>query len=269
MNEKLFDAHVHIYPDAIAERARIALGKFYSFDVPGKGTYNGYLEECRENHTTGFLVFSVATTAHQVKSINDYVASRMTAARNEGFETVGFAAMHQEFDAVEDELERAISLGLTGIKIHPDIQRFDLLDSRMFRICEAAEGRLIINFHMGDNRAEYRYSEPKKLAELLRRFPKLTVIASHLGGYKAWDEAAEYLYGNPMVWYDNSSALWAMTPEEAVRITKGCGVDRVMFGTDFPVMKIRQYLDLFDQEGWGQADREAILYGNAKRLFCL
>ncbi|MBQ7364521.1 MAG: amidohydrolase [Clostridia bacterium] len=269
MSEKIFDAHVHIYPDAIAERARVALGNFYQFDVPGKGTYAGYLEECRQNETTGFLVFSVATTAHQVKSINDYVASRMTAARQEGFEAVGFAAMHQDFEDVEAELERAISLGLSGIKIHPDIQRFDLLDERMFRIASAAEGRLIINFHMGDDRAEYRYSEPKKLAKLLEHFPKLTVIASHLGGYRAWDEAAEYLYGNPMVWYDNSSALWAISPERAVEITRACGVNRVMFGTDFPVMRIREYLDLFDQEGWGQAEREAILYHNAKRLFGL
>ena len=269
MAEKIFDAHVHVYPDAIADRARVALGKFYNFPVPGVGTYEGYLAECRENETSGFLVFSVATTAHQVKSINDYIADRMHAARGEGFEAVGFAAMHQDFEDVETELDRAISLGLTGIKIHPDIQRFDLLDSRMYRICEAAEGRLIINFHMGDDREEYRYSEPKKLAKLLERFPKLTVIASHLGGYKAWDEAAAYLYGNPMVWYDNSSALWALTPERAVEITRGCGVDRVMFGTDFPVMKIRQYMDLFDEENWGQAEREAILYGNAKRLFSL
>lgn len=269
MSEKIFDAHVHVYPDAIADRARVALGKFYSFDVPGKGTYDGYLAECRENSTTGFLLFSVATTAHQVKSINDYIADRMHAARQAGYEAVGFAAMHQDFDEVEVELDRAISLGLTGIKIHPDIQRFDLLDPRMYRICEAAEGRLIINFHMGDDREEYRYSEPKKLARLLERFPRLTVIASHLGGYKAWDEAAEYLYGNPSVWYDNSSALWAMTPERAYEITKACGVDRVMFGTDFPVMKIGQYLDLFNLETFGQAEREAILYGNAKRLFSL
>lgn len=269
MAEKLFDAHVHVYPDAIADRARVALGKFYNFDVPGAGTYDGYMEECRENETTGFLVFSVATTAHQVKSINDYIASRMHSARALGYETVGFASMHQEFDEVESELERAISLGLTGIKIHPDIQRFDLLDPRMFRICEAAEGRLIMNFHMGDDREEYRYSEPRKLAELLKRFPKLTVIASHLGGYQAWDEAREYLYGNPQVWYDNSSALWAMTPERAFEITAACGVDRVMFGTDFPVMKIAQYKELFDKEGWGAREREMILYGNAKRLFSL
>ena len=215
MAEKLFDAHVHVYPDAIADRARVALGKFYNFDVPGAGTYDGYLKECRDNETSGFLVFSVATTAHQVKSINDYIASRMMAAREEGFEVVGFASMHQDFEEVEEEIERAQSLGLTGIKIHPDIQRFDLLDERMYRICAAAEGKMIINFHMGDDREEYRYSEPKKLAKLLESFPKLTVIASHLGGYQAWDEAAEYLHGNPRVWYDNSSALWAMSPERA------------------------------------------------------
>lgn len=269
MKEKIFDAHVHVYPEAIADRARVALGKFYNFPVPGAATFDGYIEECRENETTGFLVFSVATTAHQVKSINDFIAARASDARALGFETVGFAAMHQEFDAVEEELDRCVGMGLKGIKIHPDIQGFDLLDKRMYRICEAAEGRLIINFHMGDDREEYRFSEPKKLAKLLKDFPKLQVIASHLGGYQAWDEARECLYGKENVWYDNSSALWAMSPERAKELTLACGVDRVMFGTDFPVMKIKDYLELFNKEELDEPVRRAVLYENAKRLFRL
>ena len=36
---KIFDIHTHIYPDAIAERAVTALGKFYDFVPQGKGTY--------------------------------------------------------------------------------------------------------------------------------------------------------------------------------------------------------------------------------------
>ena len=266
MSYKIFDAHVHVYPDAIADRARVALGKFYDFPVPGAGTFDGYIAECRENHTNGFLLFSVATTAHQVKSINDYITARVADAKALGYETVGFASMHQDFDDVENELDRCVDMGLRGIKIHPDIQRFDLLDKRMYRICEAAEGRLIINYHMGDDREEYRYSEPKKLAKLLESFPKLKVIASHFGGYQAWDEAAEYLYGKENVWYDNSSALWAMSPERARELTLACGKDRVLFGTDFPVMKIRDYLDLFEKENLDEETKRAVLYENAERL---
>ena len=269
MSYKIFDAHVHVYPDAIADRARVALGKFYEFDVPGAGTFDGYIKECQDNNTNGFLLFSVATTAHQVKSINDYITARVNDAVSLGYKTIGFASMHQDFEEVEAELDRCEAMGLRGIKIHPDIQRFDLLDKRMYRICEAAEGRLIINYHMGDAREEYRYSEPKKLAKLLESFPKLKVIASHFGGYQAWDEAAEYLYGNENVWYDNSSALWAMSPERAKELTIACGTDRVLFGTDFPVMKIKEYLDLFEKEGLDEDTKRAVLYGNAERLFGL
>lgn len=264
---KLFDSHVHIYPDAIAEKARIALGKFYEFDVPGRGTYSGYMEECRNNNVSGFLLFSVATTAHQVTRINDYISSLVKDAVSLGYEAHGFAAMHQDFDDVEKELDRCKALGLSGIKIHPDIQGFDLLDKRMYRICEAARGRFIINFHMGDDRERYRFSEPRKLAKLLDSFPDLIVIASHLGGYRAWDEAAEYLYGRDNVWYDNSSALWAMSAQEARRITENCGVDRVIFGTDYPVMRIAPYLSMFDEEGFDEETSEKILYKNASRLF--
>lgn len=266
-HRRIFDSHVHIYPDAIAEKARVALGKFYEFEVPGCGTYSNYMEECRNNNVTGFLIFSVATTAHQVTKINDYIAGRVKDAVSIGYEAHGFASMHQDFEEVEKELDRCEALGLSGIKIHPDIQGFDLLDRRMYKICEASEGRFIINFHMGDDRERYRFSEPKKLARLLEDFPKLVVIASHLGGYRAWDEAREYLYGRENVWYDNSSALWAMSASEARKITEECGVDRVMFGTDYPVMKIAPYLRMFEEEGFDEKTEDDILYKNAKRLF--
>ncbi len=266
MEYKVFDAHVHVYPDAIAEKARVALGRFYEFEVPGAATFDGYIRECEKNHTQGFLLFSVATSAHQVKSINDYIAGRVAAARALGYEAFGFAAMHQDFEDVENELDRCRELGLCGIKIHPDIQGFDLLDRRMYRVCAAAEGRFIINFHMGDDRERYRFSEPKKLAKLLESFPRLKVIASHLGGYRAWEEASTYLYGKDDVWYDNSSALWAMSPERAKELTLACGTDRVMFGTDFPVMTIAQYRALFDLEDLDEKTKQAILYDNAIRL---
>jgi predicted TIM-barrel fold metal-dependent hydrolase len=142
----------------------------------------------------------------------------------------------------------------------------DIESSEMYHLCELLEGRMPLFLHMGDNRAEYRYSEPRKLARLMSCFPRLEVIAAHFGGYQAWDEAERYLYGLPNIWYDLSSALWAMSPEKAKRLIHGCGTDRVMFGTDYPVMRLGDYISLFMKIGLDETERQDIVYNNAKRF---
>lgn len=265
---KIFDAHVHVYPDRIADRARTALGAFYGLEIPEKGTFDDYLSACRTAGVSGFLLFSVATTPHQVTAINDFICEQVGKAKAMGFQAVGFATMHPDFSHPEQEMERILAMGLKGIKLHPDIQKFDLLDPRMMALCEMAQGRLIFNFHIGDDRVDHNFSAPDKLARLCDRFPGLIVIASHLGGYRVW-EKAEILYGKENLWFDNSSTLSYMDADHAMALTRACGVDRVLFGTDYPLITPERYLSLFEQEDLNPREKEEILYENAVRLLGL
>ena len=195
--KKIYDMHTHIYPEAIAEKAGIALGKFYNFDVECKGTYKDLEEKAEsfENYgykTEGFLIFSVATNGRQVEKVNDAAAEKVRLSREHGYDTVGFCGMHYDYPDFMKEIERCRNeLSLRGVKIHPDIQRFDIDSKEMYEIAEIIEGRMPLCLHMGDPREEYRYSEPKKLSRLLDRFPKLVAIATHMGGYGAWEEARD------------------------------------------------------------------------------
>ena len=75
------------------------------------------------------------------------------------------------------------------------------------------------------------------------------------------------LSGRENVWYDTSSALWAMTPSYADGVISRIGTERLMFGTDYPVKntdeEVRNILalDLSDDE------REDIFWNNAARFF--
>lgn len=271
MSYKVIDIHTHTYPEAISGKAVKSLGDFYNFDVRGKGTYADLEEQSEqtkgsETEVCGFLLFSVATNARQVCKVNDSIAALAELSRSHGYETVGFAGMHQDFPDFAAELDRCEKLGLRGVKIHPDIQRMDISSPKMYELCEILEGRMPLFLHMGDSRAEFRYSEPGKLAKLLDRFPRLEVVAAHLGGYQAWNDAEKCLYGRENIWYDLSSSLWAMSPERAVHLIEGCGYDRVMFGTDYPVMNIKEYLAMFMRLELDGDRRRAILYENAKRF---
>ena len=96
-------------------------------------------------------------------------------------------------------------------------------------------------------------------------FPKLEVVAAHLGGYKAWDEAKK-LAELDGVWYDTSSALWAMTPEYAGEIIHMLGTDRVMFGTDYPAMLPEHEIDRLLAIDLTEKEREDIFCNNALRF---
>ncbi len=263
---KIFDIHTHTYPEAISEKAVKNLAAFYNFTVDGAGTYADLSAQGRENGVCGFLLFSVATNAHQVTKVNDSIAALAEKSRNEGFETVGFCGIHQDFPDFEGEINRILDLGLRGVKIHPDIQGVDVDSPVLMKLYEIIEGRMPLYLHMGDNRPQYRFSEPKKLAKVLDRFPNLEVVAAHLGGYQAWDEATEYLAGRPNVWYDTSSAIWAMTPERAEELIRILGTDRVMFGTDYPVKNTAGEIERFLKINLTEQEREDIFYNNAKRF---
>lgn len=264
--QKIIDAHVHIYPEAIADRATESLGRFYQFTVHAKGTYEDLERQALSCGVSGFFLLAVATNAHQVQKVNDHVVNAMQTARRHGLECYAFAGMHQDYPDFAAEIERCRALGFTGFKIHPDIQRMDLLSSAMYALCEALEGNMPLFLHMGDCRAEYRFSEPEKLVTLTRRFPRLQVVAAHYGGYQAWDDAVHCLAGVPNVWFDCSSALWAMTPERAYALTETMGFDRVMYGSDYPVYGLADYLELFLRVPFSPAQRSAILYDNAQRF---
>ena len=112
-----------------------------------------------------------------------------------------------------------------------DFQRFALDEPRALRIFEKLEGRLPVLIHTGDNR--YPYSNPRRMAEVMRRFPKLTAICAHLGGYTEWEDATALLPSTG-VYVDCSSSLFRMTPERATEIIRIFGADRVLFGSDYP-----------------------------------
>lgn len=267
---KVFDIHTHTYPEKISDKAVASLNAFYNFVCEGKGTYNDLESQAKGNHVHGYLLFSVATNAHQVPKVNDCIAELARHSREQGYLTVGFAGMHQDYEDFAGEVDRAIAMGLSGIKIHPDIQGVDIDDPRLFRLYEIMEGRIPLYLHMGDNRPQYRFSEPKKLAHVLSCFPKLEVVAAHLGGYKATDEAIAYLAGNDRVWYDTSSALWYLTPEEAGRIIRALNPEKVMFGTDYPVKNPAGELQrFFAIPGLSEREQEDILWNNAIRFLHL
>ncbi|MCM1164550.1 MAG: amidohydrolase family protein [Lachnospiraceae bacterium] len=262
----IIDAHAHIYPDKIAERAVGGIEDFYNMNVDYNGTLDTLLTEGGKAGVDRFLVQSVATVPEQVLSINNFISASVQKYPDK---LIGFGAMHPDFADVESEVERMISLGLRGIKLHSDFQRFNIDDGRAFPIYECAEkAGLPILFHMGDMR--YDFSSPERLLRVVERFPKLKVIGAHLMGWSVWDKGAELFADSSKrfenVYTDCSSSLYAMSPGHAAELIRKIGCDRVMWGTDYPMWSAKDELERFAKLPLTDEERELILSGNARRL---
>jgi len=261
-NFKVIDSHAHIYPEKIAKKASEAIGRFYELPMLYTGTSSSLIENGKKINTEKYLVCSVATSAAQVTVINDYIIAECIKHK----QFVGLAAMHQDFVDVEEEIERTFSKGLKGIKMHHDFQMENLDDSRFFKTYKKCEEMgIVCLLHAGDDR--YEYTSPYRFANILERFPDLKCIAAHFGGYKRWEEAYKSLKGIDNLYFDTSSSLYALKPDEATDIIKAFGIEKFMFGTDFPMWDHEKELERFLNLSLTGQEKQMILYDNFINLF--
>lgn len=256
----VIDAHSHIYPGKIASKASDAVGDFYHVDMAAPvASAEALLAADEGTPITHHIVHSVATTPGQVETINNFIADQCFQHP----EFIGFATMHQDYGDVAGEIDRAIELGLKGVKIHPDTQKVNMDDPRFMRLYEAIEGRLPIVIHTGDYR--YDYSHPRRLVNILRTFPDLKVDAAHFGGWSIFDYALEYLeHENCFV--DTSSALEFLGPRRTVELVRAYGPDRVMFGSDFPMWSPATEYAMLSAMPFTPEEFEAITWRTAERF---
>jgi predicted TIM-barrel fold metal-dependent hydrolase len=268
----VIDFHSHIYPGKIAAKAVTNIGAFYNLPMQGSerskgggGTPEALAEEGRRGGVDHFVVFSAAGSAGQVASINNFIAAacreRAAAGGKPGF--TGMGTMHPDLEKPGEELERLMSLGLKGIKLHPDMQKFNIDDERMMKIYAQAEGKLPFVFHTGDYR--FDYSHPARLARVMDAFPRLTVVAAHFGGWSVYDLALEY-FKDRRCYMDVSSAIPYLGHKRAVELIRIYGAERFLFGSDYPMWDPGDCLKEFLELDLTDAERERILWGTAKEI---
>ena len=156
-------------------------------------------------------------------------------------------------------------MGLKGVKLHPDIQKFKIDDYRMLKIYELCEGKLPLLIHTGDHR--YDLSNPNRMMPILEIYKNLTVIGAHFGGWSVWEEATEKLCKYKNFYVDCSSSLYAMTPQKAKELIMAYGTNRVLFGTDYPMWEPKAEIERFMQIDLTDKEHEDILYNNAAKMF--
>ncbi len=261
---KVIDAHCHIYPEKIASKAVHGTDTFYDIVSYGKGTIGDMFFEGNIAGIDKYVVQSVATTPHQVLSINEFIAGQVNIYPDK---LTGLGTLHPDSQDIAGDLKHLISLGLHGVKLHPDIQRFDVDDKRclkIYELCERFEVPLLV--HTGDNR--YDHSNPNRVKPMLKAYPKMVFVGAHFGGWSIWETAWKEYKEFENFYVDCSSSFYHLNDrEKAKQLIRNYGADKVLFGTDYPMWRAKTELDYLMSLGLTEEEYQKILYSNAVKVF--
>ena len=267
------DVHTHIWPDRIAEAASESMTRTVGLEAIAPNTIAGIKAHMADSGVDKSIVLGVVERADQVRRANDW----LIGIQDE--QLVPFGAMHPDLEDKGAEITRLRENGIKGIKLHPMINGFYPDDPKMFPIYEEMGQSMVLAIHSGrlpragDHQSEHQpvFAAPERIMNVVRKFPKLRVIALHLGGFYMLDEAERELIGRENILIDTTwpPSLRELTPQTLTSIINKHGAHKVCFGTDFPLASQTSEAEYIQSLPLPDGGKEGILGENARQFIGL
>jgi hypothetical protein len=206
---------------------------------------------------------------------NDYLAGLQEKYPQQ---FIGFGSVDPwKGQAAVKEAKRCAELGLKGLKFMPNMQQFFPNDERFYPLWEATQGLgLVALFHTGTTGVgagrpggggiKLKYSRPiPYVDDVAADFPELKIIMAH----PAWpwqEEQLAMLVHKPNVYMDLSGWSPKYFQPSLVQYAKTLIQDKVLFGSDYPVINPERWLRDFEALDFPEEVRQKILLENAAKL---
>lgn len=169
--------------------------------------------------------------------------------------------------------------GMRGFKFHPSLQGFHPNDRIAYRLYEVIEELGVpAVFHSGQTGIgagvpggggiRLKYSNPLYLDDVAVDFPALPIICAH-PSFPWQDEALAVATHKPNVYIDLSGWSPKYFPPQLVRYTNTLLKEKVLFGSDYPVITPDRWLADFEALDIKPEVRQLVLKDNAIRLLGL
>jgi len=111
---------------------------------------------------------------------------------------------------------------------------------------------------------------PDLLYTLITAFPDLKLVCAHWGGglpfYALMPEVKTALKN---VYFDTAASPFLYTPQVYSQVAQLVGADKILFGSDFPLIPQRRFLKEIAALDLPEDAKNKILAGNAKKLLGL
>jgi len=156
-----------------------------------------------------------------------------------------------------------------GVKLHPHLGSYHVLDSELMRLIEKeiAPRDLTILSHVGNDAPNV---QPADFMRLATRFPETRFVAAHLAngvlggassGINAWRE-----FEPKNVWLDMAT-LRVMHTGILEEYVEAVGPNRILFGTDAPLYWPAAFVRMLETSELEPAVQEKVAWKNATQAF--
>ena len=259
----IIDFHTHCFPEKIAQRAISGLSYSSGGITPNTdGALSALLNAMNEDTIDMSVVLHIATNERQQKAVNDF-ASKIQSER-----IISFGSVYPDAPDALEELERIKELGLLGVKLHPEFQKFYVDDEKMKPIYKKiSDLGLITLFHAGMDigyRPPY-HCTPERLEKALSWF-SAPVVAAHFGGIDDFKGVIKRLCGIDGLYLDTAYSYGVFPKPVTSDIIEAHGVDKILFGSDCPWHRAGWEKKMIDSLELTEAEKNKIYFENAKTL---
>ncbi len=266
-NFTIIDTHTHIFPDSLAERAISSLSDAAAGKIKPEhnGTAKDLIKCMDESGIDKSLVLSIATKPAQVDKINLWAAemNKQYSSR-----LLFSGSLHFDSENIDQQVAFLTANDITVIKLHPEYQYFYPLNKKLDRIYRLLQDNdIAVYFHAGNDIAFVgARATPDVFSRMIDAYPKLKIIAAHLGGFLQWEEVIKRIAGSE-IWLDFAFTFGYITKTQMQTIISKHGSDKLLFGTDSPWRNLNDYINNIFNLNFSEDSLRKILCENAKKLF--
>jgi len=276
------DVHTHAWKSALhvddaPTASQEAMGRYFRYQ-PQHQTVPEMAQMYRKLRMA-FVVFTVdAQKGASRKITNEEIAE---LAHQNADVAIPFASInpHRGADGVRAARRLISEYRVKGFKFHPSIQDFYPNDRMAYPLYEAiAEAKLPALFHTGQTGVgagtpggggvRLKYSNPMYLDDVAADFPDMPIILAHPA--VPWqDEQLSVAVHKPNVYIDLSGWSPKYFEPKLVQYMNTLLKNKVLFGSDFPVITPERWLEDFAKLPVKDEVRPLILKDNAAKLLGL
>jgi predicted TIM-barrel fold metal-dependent hydrolase len=275
----IVDFHTHVLPPRIKkDRGPYvdrdpAFAAIYSSDKAAIATAEDLIDAMDRDGVDFSVIVNYGWSSHDLcVETNDYVLE--SAARDPG-RLAGFCAVAScTGETSLAEIGRCARGGARGIgELRPDLLAPDFTDTAaMAPFAEELRRHGLILLVHASEPVGHIYpgkgsATPDRLYPFIAGFPDLPVVCAHWGGglpfYALMPEVRRAMED---VYFDTAASPFLYRPEIYTAVSGLVGGDRVLFGSDYPLMPASRLLKEIEASGLDAETRSEILSGNARRL---
>jgi len=275
----IIDFHTHVLPPRIKKNRShyvdidSAFAQIYSGEKAKIATTDELIESMDRDGVDVSIIVNYGWSTHEMcVETNDYILESLARYPER---IIGFCSVSSYTDdASLDEIERCVKAGVKGVgELRPDVQSDDFTSQEAMGpfVALLRKHNLILLTHSSEPVGHIYQGKgaatPELLYKFITSFPDLPMVCAHWGGglpfYTLMPEVRQAMEN---VYFDTAASPFLYRPEIYRQVSRLIGADRILFGSDYPVITQHRLLDEIKNAGLTDEERDMILSVNARRL---